>query len=402
MKSQLPKVLHQVCGRPMLGYVLDLVKAIKSESCVTVVGYKHEEVAGFIAHQTKVAIQKDLKGTADAVKCALPLLKRFSGTVLILYGDIPLLTKETVRKLIKRHKDTAASATILTATIDKPSGYGRILRDERGSVCGIVEEKDADDFHKEIKEINTGIICFNKKSLVKALEKVRPNNRKKEYYLTDCIGILYNKGALIESLELSDFNESLGVNSRLDLSKAQGLMQRRINERLMLSGITMVDPKTVFASFDARIGEDTVIYPFTVIEKNVTIGANCVIGPFIRVRQGTILKDKVTVGNFLEISRSVIGSKSQAKHFGFIGDSRIGKHVNIGAGTVTANYDGKNKNSTVIRDGAFIGCDTVLIAPVSVGNAAKTGAGSVVTRNTVIKNGLTVAGVPARPLKKNT
>ena len=400
MKSEAPKVLHTVCARPMLGYVLDLVTGLRISNVVTVLGFKHQEVRKIIGPGSKITVQKKLLGTADAVKVALPLLKNFKGTVVILYGDIPLLKKETIRNLIKRHRDYASTATLLTAKLEKPHGYGRILRDEYAGICGIVEEKDADDFQKDIKEINTGIICFQKNKLLEALKEVKPNNRKKEYYLTDVIQILYRKGYLIDSLEIQDVDQTMGVNSRVDLSKANKIMQQRINEEFMKQGVTIIDPATAFISFDAKIGQDTVIYPFTVIEKNVTIGRCCSIGPFIRLRSGAKLKEKVTVGNFLEISRSELGPRAVAKHFGFIGDTKIGSFVNVGAGTVTANYDGKNKNITVIEDNAFIGSDTVLVAPVKIGKGARTGAGSVVTRFTHVPAGTTVVGVPARPLKK--
>ncbi|MDD5730508.1 MAG: NTP transferase domain-containing protein [Candidatus Omnitrophica bacterium] len=402
MKSALPKVLHAVCRRPMLSFVLDMVKALKAKDVVSVLGYKHQEVSKFVSPGIKIALQKEIKGTADAVKIALAHLKSFKGTVLVLYGDNPLLKEETIKKLIKHHLDTGAHATLMTAKMEKPAGYGRILRDRYQSICGIVEEKDADDFQKAIKEINTGIVCFNKDSLTGVLKYIKPNNIKKEYYLTDAIGLLYKKGSLVESLEISDINEALGVNSRVELASANKIMQQRINEKLMKSGVTIIDPATAFISFDAKIGADTTIYPFTVIENNVKIGKQCMVGPFIRLRKGTVLKDQVTAGNFLEISRSKLGYKTTAKHFGFLGDCRIGSSVNVGAGTVSANYDGKNKNITVIKDRAFIGSDSVLVAPVRIGKNARTGAGSVVTRNKNIPDGTTVVGVPARPIKRST
>jgi bifunctional UDP-N-acetylglucosamine pyrophosphorylase / glucosamine-1-phosphate N-acetyltransferase len=398
MKSDLPKVLHAVCGRPMLGYVLDLVASLKMKKTVTVLGFKADAVRAFVGNASQTVVQKKLLGTADAVKEALPFLKNFSGPVIVLYGDIPLLQKQTIAKLIKRHEDSGAAATMLTAKVEKPLGYGRILRDAYCGICGIVEEKDADDFQKGIKEINTGIICFEKKKLVGALKKVKPNNRKKEYYLTDVIEILYKQGDLVESVVTPDVLETMGVNSRLELSQAQKIMQQRINEGFMKDGVSIIDPGSAFISYGVKIGQDTVIYPFTVIEKNVKIGKSCKVGPFARLREGTVLNNEVTVGNFLEISRSALGSKTLAKHFSYIGDSRIGKSVNIGAGTVTANYDGTHKNITVIDDGAFIGSDTVLIAPVKIGKAAKTGAGSVVRRNHHVAAGQTVVGVPAQAL----
>jgi bifunctional UDP-N-acetylglucosamine pyrophosphorylase/glucosamine-1-phosphate N-acetyltransferase len=328
------------------------------------------------------------------------LLKNFKGTVLVLYADNPLLKTETIKTLLDQHTKNNPDATLLTAHLDKPKGYGRILRDKYFSICSIVEEKDADEFQQAIKEVNTGIISFKKDRLSEALKYVRPNNRKKEYYLTDIIGILHKKGCLIEAVKIPDIEEALGINSRVDLAQANKIMQRRINEELMRNGISIIDPDTTFISYGAKIGRDTAIYPFTVIERGVKIGRRCFIGPFAHLRGDTLIEDDVAVGNFLEIVRSRISAKTIIKHFGYIGDSRIGRNVNIGAGTVTANFDGKKKNITVIKDNALIGSDTVLVAPVKIGKRAVTGAGSVVVKNKNVSDGVTVVGVPARPLIK--
>lgn len=400
MKSSTPKVLHPICGRPMLSFVLDLTRDLKINRTIVVLGHGHEQAKKYIASDIKTVIQKRLLGTADAVRQALPLLNNFKGTVLVLYADNPLLTKETISKLILAHRGNKSAATLLTAKIDKPAGYGRILRDEYSAICGIVEEKDADDFQKDIKEINTGIACFNKADLIKALRSVRANNRKKEFYLTDTIGILYRNGLLIENIESPDIQETLGVNSRVELAKANSVMQRRINEELMKSGISIVDPASAFIDYGAKIGRDCIIYPFTVIASDVKIGKRCAVGPFVHLRAGTRLGDDVTLGNFIEIVRSSLNAKTLMKHFSYIGDSSVGKSVNIGAGTVTANFDGIRKNKTVIKDRAFIGSDTVIIAPVKIGKAAKTAAGAVVVRNTRIPDGAVVAGIPAKILNK--
>ncbi|MCX5710527.1 MAG: NTP transferase domain-containing protein, partial [Candidatus Omnitrophica bacterium] len=378
MKSATPKVLHSICGRPMVSYVLDLTRELKLRTTVAVLGVGSAEVKKILPPGVKVAVQIKLVGTADAVKVALTQLKGFKGTVLILYGDIPLLKKETVDRLIKHHMQNDLDATILTAQVKKPAGYGRILRDKYSSISGIIEDKDADDVQKAIKEINTGIICFNKEKLAAALKDVRPNNRKKEYYLTDIIGLFHKKGYLIESVKIADLNEALGINSRVELAQANSIMQRRLNERYMHMGITITDPVTTFISFGTKIGLDTVIYPFTVIERDVKIGKRCFVGPFAHLREGTRLEDDVVAGNFIEITRSNLKAKTLAKHFSYIGDTRIGRNVNIGAGTVTANFDKGKKNITVIKDGASIGSDTILVAPVTVGRRAVTGAGSVV------------------------
>ncbi len=400
MKSSLPKVLHPLCSLPMLGYVLDLVSELKIKKFSVVLGYGHKQVKEFLKPGTKTVIQKKLLGTADAVKQVLPSLKSFHGAVLVLYGDNPLLKKETTEKLIKHHIENKSAATLLTAKTEKPFGYGRILRDKYASICGIAEEKDVDDFQKEIKEINTGIVCFDKDKLAGSLKYVKPNNIKKEYYLTDVIGILYKNGDLVDSVELPDINEALGINSRAELAQANKIMQRRIQDVLMKNGVTIVDPDTTFISYGVEIGQDTTIYPFTVIEKDVKIGFQCFIGPFAHLRPGTRLDNNVSVGNFIEIARSRLAGKTRAKHFGYIGDSKIGRSVNIGAGTVTANYDGKTKNRTQIGDRAFIGSDTILVAPVKIGKGAKTGAGSVVTRGKNVADNTVVVGVPAKPLKK--
>ena len=398
MKSEIPKIMHNICGRPMLGYVLDLVRSLKPEKTIAVLGYKHEAVAKELPAGVSAVIQKNLKGTADAVKQAMPKLKGFQGTILVLYGDTPLLKKESVDKLLKYHVENKLDATLLTARMNKPKGYGRILRDKYSSISAIVEEKDADDFEKAIKEVNTGIICFNKSSLESALKKVRPDNRKKEYYLTDTVKILYKEDKLVDGVKIADVQETLGINSRLELSRANVIMQQRINEKFMQGGVSVVDTYTTFINYGTEIGRDSVIYPFTVIERNVKIGKRCSVGPFAHLREGTKVSDDVTLGNFIETTRTNIGAKTFIKHFSYIGDTTVGAGVNIGAGTVTANFDGRSKHTTVIKDNALIGSDTVLVAPVKVGKGALTGAGSVIIKN--IPDNRKAVGVPARILKE--
>ncbi|MDD5432311.1 MAG: NTP transferase domain-containing protein [Candidatus Omnitrophica bacterium] len=398
MKSELPKVLHPVCGRPMLEFVLDTVRDLKIKDSVIVLGHKHQEVSKVLRSGIKTVIQKKVDGTASAVKIALFALGNFKGTILVLYGDIPLLRKETIAKLIKHHSANDLDATLLTANVDKPQGYGRILRDKYNTICGIVEEKDADEVQKEIKEINTGIVCFKKDKLISALKQVKPNNRKKEYYLTDTFGIIYNNKGLLDSVKVCDVDEAMGINSRIELAKANRIMQIRINEELMKEGVSIVDPASTFINFGTKIGQDTTIYPFTVIEKGVKIGKCCSVGPFVHLREDVEIADRSFVGNFLEIARSKIGSGCFAKHFCYLGDSSIGDNVNIGAGVVIANFNGKKKNPTVIKDNAFIGSDSILVAPVKIGKSAKTGAGSVVIKD--VSDNTTVVGIPARPIKK--
>jgi bifunctional UDP-N-acetylglucosamine pyrophosphorylase/glucosamine-1-phosphate N-acetyltransferase len=398
MKSGTPKVLHNLCGRPMLGYVLDLVASLKPKQVVAVLGFKQELVRKLIPEGVKVSIQKKLVGTAEAVMTGLAALKGFKGTVLILYGDNPLLKKETLKKLLDYHIKNNVDATLLTAQLKKPSGYGRIIRDKYFSICGIVEEKDADEVQKDIKEINTGIMAFKKESLAANLKHIRANNLKKEYYLTDIIGILAKKDYLVDGVKLEDSQEALGINTRAELAKANSLMRERINEKLMQDGVTIIDPASTFINFGTRIGIDTVIYPFTVIERGVKIGKRCSVGPFAHLREGAELKDDVTAGNFIEMVRAKIGAKTFVKHFSYIGDSSIGACVNIGAGTVTANFDGLRKNNTVIKNRAYIGSDTIIVAPVKIGRGAVTGAGSVIKKD--IPDNTVVVGVPARILRK--
>lgn len=399
MKSGLPKVLHQVCGRPMLSYVLDLAKGLGIKNTLVVTGHKRELLKDLLAdYKAKEVYQDKRLGTADAIKRCQPALKGFSGNIIVLYGDQPLLKKETLRELIQRHIKTRACATILSAYPDNPFGYGRIIRDNYSRITAIVEEKDASPGEKEIGEINTGIICFKKDSLFKIIPRIKSDNAKKEYYLTDAIKIMAQNGAVIESVSIrQDVQEAQGINSRIDLAQAIKAMRLRILEKFMLEGVTILDPDTTYIEEGVRIGRDTVIYPFTFIEKDVTIGNLCQIGPFCHLRPETVIEDKVTVGNFTEITRSRLGRDSFMKHFSYLGDTIVGKAVNIGCGTVVANFDGRNKNRTVIEDQAFIGSDTVLRAPVRIGRKAVTGAGSVVIKD--VAAGTVVAGVPARPLK---
>jgi bifunctional UDP-N-acetylglucosamine pyrophosphorylase / glucosamine-1-phosphate N-acetyltransferase len=398
MRSALPKVMHKICGRPMLGYVLGLASALKPKDTVVVLGHKSNLIKKEISSKVKIAIQSRLLGTADAVRVGLNKLSVNSGSVLILFADVPLLTKETLLKLIKRHFEGNADATLLTADASEPKGYGRVLRDKYFSICGIVEDKDADEFQRDIKEINTGIMCFDIAGLKRALTKVKRNNKKREYYLTDVIKVLHSQGKVLEGVKIKNKEEAMGINSKVELAEANAIMQSRINKKIMLSGVSILDVRSTFISYDVKIGEDSVIYPFTVIESNVKIGKRCSIGPFARLREGTRISDDVTLGNFLEVTRAKISEGTFAKHFCYIADSSVGKSVNIGAGAITANFDGLNKHRTVIKDKAFIGSDTIIVAPVKVGRSSKTGAGAVVLKD--IPDNNTAVGVPARTLKK--
>ncbi|MCX7662062.1 MAG: sugar phosphate nucleotidyltransferase [Candidatus Omnitrophica bacterium] len=394
-----PKVLFPLCGRPIINYSIELFNALGIKNKLVVLGYKWREIRNYIPSDFRIAIQRRLLGTADAVKVGLGLLKDFKGTVLILYADNPLFKKETLKKFIEYHFKTEADLTLLTSQLEEAKGYGRIIRDSRGLVCKIAEETDLNAYEKKIKEVNSGVFCFRKDSLSKVLNKIRLNPRKKEYYLTDIVELFYKQGFIIETFRLKDKEQILGINSLLDLARAQRIMQRRINQEYLRKGVNIVDPETTFISYGTIIGEGSTIYPFTIIEKNVKIGKFCTIGPFVHIRENTNIKDKATVGNFLELVRTDIGEETLAKHFGYLGDARIGRRVNIGAGVVTANFDGKKKNKTLIEDNTFIGSDTILVAPIRVKKNSLTGAGSVVTKD--VKENTVVVGVPAKPLKKD-
>lgn len=400
MKSHLSKVLHPVCGRPLIQYVFDVAKSVGSLKTCIVLGHQNEQVREALGPGIQIAIQKKLLGTADAVRCAQAAFRGYKGHVLVLCGDTPLLRKPTIRELIRKHKKSGAACTFLTAVVHDSSGYGRVIRGEKGAVLAIREETDATDYEKNIAEINVGVYCFKSELLFAAIREVALNRNKREFYLTDVVSIFADKSLKIETVETEEAEEGLGVNSREDLAFAEGVLRKRILSDLMLQGVTIVDPQTTYIHADVKIGRDTVIHPCTFIEENVKIGAHCSIGPFARLRPGTRIADHAEVGNFVEISRTQFGSASRAKHFSFLGDSVIGKSVNIGAGVVTANYDGVEKNKTYIADQAFIGSDSVLIAPVKVGRRAVTGAGCVVTKGKTVPDGGVIVGVPGKILSK--
>ncbi len=400
MKSDLPKVLHQVCGKPLIRHVLDVVKSVRSLKTYVVLGHGIDQVKSSLIDPVIIVEQKKLLGTADAVRSAAKHLTGYAGDVLILCGDTPLLTSETIRALIKHHRETRAACTVLTAVLECPEGYGRIVRDRNNQVVAIREHKNATDEERKIREINVGIYCFKSRQLQEYLKKIKLNSLKKEYYLTDIIELLAKAGLKVDALITTDPQEGLGVNTRADLAVAQSIIQKKILNKLMVEGVTIVDPSTIYIDAEVEIGQDTVIRPCTVIEKNVKVGRGCVIGPFARLRPGTTIDDHVEIGNFTEISRTQISSNSVMKHFSFLGDAIVGKKVNIGAGTVTANYDGVTKSATKIGDESFIGSDSILIAPVTIGKRALVGAGSVVTKGKIIPDGGVAVGVPARVIKR--
>ncbi|REJ20867.1 MAG: bifunctional UDP-N-acetylglucosamine diphosphorylase/glucosamine-1-phosphate N-acetyltransferase GlmU [Bacillaceae bacterium] len=412
MKSKLYKVLHPVCGKPMVQHVIDNVSKLQVDEIITVVGHGAEKVKSELGEQTLYVLQEQQLGTAHAVLQAAQYLEGKEGTTIVVCGDTPLITSETFEKLLKHHLETKAKATILTAEADDPTGYGRVIRNEEGLVEKIVEHKDATESERLVTEINTGTYCFDNSSLFEALKHVNNDNAQGEYYLPDVIEILKEKGEIISAFQTDSFEETLGVNDRIALSQAELIMKRRINQKHMKNGVTIVDPDNTYISADAEIGQDTVIYPGTVIIGKTVIGEECEIGPnseikdcqighntnirhsvvhdsqignqvnigpFAHIRPASVIDDGVKIGNFVEVKKSKIGKESKASHLSYIGDAEVGNGVNLGCGSITVNYDGKNKYLTKIEDGAFIGCNSNLIAPVTIGEGAYVAAGSTIT-----------------------
>ena len=399
MKSDLPKVLHQIKGKPIIYYVLKELTAVKKvKQIIVVLGHQSSQVREAVLSDFKgveFVLQTELSGTASAVKSAQ---KRICyNKVIVACGDAPLVKSKTFSAMVSGFKSRKSKARVLTACIDSKNELGVIIRDDKNAVCRISER--AVLAGKTVNnEVNSGVYFFDTATLVDCLSRISVNSVTKEYFLTDVIEIFYNHGASIESLKIKDYRQILGINDRIDLSAGEKIMQLRINQSFMEKGVTIIDPQTTFIEEGAKIGVNSIIYPFTFIEKGVIIGRNCSLGPFIHVRVGTKIKDFAQLGNFLEISRSIIGNGVKAKHFSYLGDAEIEENVNIGAGTVIANFDGKNKNKTVIEKNAFIGSNTVLVAPLKVCQGAMTGAGSVVTKD--VNAGEVVLGVPARVYKR--
>lgn len=397
MKSEKAKVLHALLGRPLIHHVLRSLRSAGVKDIVVVVGHQEDAVKKAAGDGVTFARQTEQKGTGHAVLSAEKALKGHGGLVFVLAGDAPLITPDTLKAMIAAHREAGAAATVLTCCIDDPSGYGRITRDESGKFLGIVEDGDATEKQKEIQEVNSGAYVFDSKDLFRALREVKVNAKKGELYLTDVLQILLGHQRKIATHRASDPAEVYGINSRRDLVAATNFLRWRILERHMDNGVTIVDPSTTFIEEDVTIGSDTVVLPYTVIEHDVKIGKGCEVGPFSHLRPGAVLDDGAEVGNFVEVKKSRIGPHSKAKHLTYLGDATLGAGVNIGAGTITANYDGKNKHATVIGDGVHIGSNTVLVAPVKIGKDATTGAGAIVLHD--VAAGDVVAGVPARSLR---
>ena len=400
MKSRTPKVLHKILGRTMLSYVIDSVTSSGVSDVVIVAGYGRQEIeAALEGEGVKVVLQKKLLGSGDAVSSARKAVKAGVTDVLVACGDAPLVRPATFKRLMAKHRESGASATVLTAIMKDPASYGRIVR-EGGRITKIVEKKDATPREEVIREINVGAYCFRAKDLFAALSGIGTDNAKKEYYLTDVIEILKKRSLAVESVLAEDESEAIGINTRNDLARASRVMKGSVISGLMSEGVTIEDPGTTTIYPGVKIGPDTTIYPNTVIESDVVIGRSCLVGPFARLRPGTKLCDGSEVGNFVELVRTTIGEKTKVKHHTYLGDAVVGKNVNIGAGTITSNFDGRKKNKTVIGNGAFIGVGAILIAPVKIGQRATVGAGCVVPKGKNVRPGETVVGVPARTLSK--
>ncbi|EON74643.1 bifunctional UDP-N-acetylglucosamine diphosphorylase/glucosamine-1-phosphate N-acetyltransferase GlmU [Lysinibacillus sphaericus] len=413
MKSKLYKVLHPVCGKPMVQHVVDHIQYLGVNRIVTVVGHGAEKVQHQLGEKSEYVLQAEQLGTAHAVQQAQAVLGNEEGTTLVVCGDTPLIRPETMKALFEHHQAKNAKATILTAVAENPTGYGRILRGDNGQVKQIVEQKDATAAQQLVKEINTGTYCFDNKMLFETLKHVKNDNVQGEYYLPDVIELLQKQGDIVEAFVTEDFEETLGVNDRVALSQAETLMRARINERHMRNGVTIINPEATYISPDAVIGCDTVIQPGSMIEGVTVIGEDCIIGPNTQiidsrvgdrtsvhssvVRESAIAEDTaigpfanirplsdigshVKIGNFVEVKKSKLGNDTKVSHLSYIGDAEIGSNVNVGCGSITVNYDGKNKFQTIIEDDVFVGCNTNLVAPVKVGKGSFIAAGSTITK----------------------
>ena len=386
MKSETtPKVLHEIMGKTLLGYVLDNVKNFVSEEFV-IVGHHAQEVEDFVKNNydnAKTVLQSPQLGTGHAVSMVCPSLENYDGLVLILCGDTPLVREETLKKFVEFHKSNNSDLTVMSTIFENPTNYGRIIREADNSLKCIVEEKDATPEQKAVKEVNAGIYCLNWAKIKSAFGQLKSNNAQGEYYLTDIISWGKEQKLNVNAYILEDSDEIYGINSRLNLAQATKMMNRRNIEKYMINGVTIVDPDSTWISEDTEIGQDTIIYPATYIEGKNKIGKNCKIGPCAHLRGGVEIVDNVKVGNFVEVKKAKISSNTNVGHLSYIGDAELGEHVNIGAGTITANYDplSKTKSKTILKDNVKIGSNSVLVAPVTVEEGANVGAGGIITKN---------------------
>jgi len=432
MRSQQPKVVHRVAGTPMVVHVTNAVRQAGVDRIVLVVGHGRQAVEDlFPPGAVEFVVQEEQLGTGHALMQAEDKVAQ-DETVLVLAGDTPLLQSATLKALVDYHQASGAIATVLSTEVDDPYGYGRIVRDAQGSFQCIVEEKDAGEEEKSIREINSGMYCLQVKDAFAALKDIGAGNAQGEYYLTEILQILMKNEKKVEVLLMDAREDIYGINDRVQLAQAEEILRRRKNEALMRSGVTIIDPHSTFIDNDVEIGNDTIIYPGTMIAgqtsigsgceigpgthitsstignnviiensriKEAQVGDECTIGPFAYLRPQAVLHRNVKVGDFVEIKKSVLGEGSKAPHLSYVGDAQVGKGVNIGAGTITCNYDGKNKWQTILEDGVFIGSNTNLVAPITVGANSVTGAGSTITRD-VPANTLAVERADQKNLKK--
>ena len=400
MRSEKAKVLHEVCGRPMIRYVVDAARGAGAKSVIVVVGFGADQVREALDGEADVhfAVQSRQLGTGDAVKACRPLLEGYQGPAWVLVGDEPLVRPEPLAVLLLRQKAEGAACLLGTAIVPDPAGFGRIVRDSAGRFLRIIEQRDCTPEQAAIAEVNPSCYVFELPGLWDALERLDTGNAQGEYYLTDAPALLQALRRKVLALPLLEPDDILGVNTRQHLAHAHAILQGRVVERLMTEGVSIVDPRNTYIDARAEIGPDTIVLPFTVISGVVKVGKGCRIGPFAHLRDGTILDDGAEVGAFVETSRAHFEAGARARHLAYLGDAHLGVNANIGAGAVTANFDGKAKGRTEIGAGAFIGSGSVLIAPVRIGEGATVGAGAVVPKGQDVANGQTVVGVPARPL----
>ena len=381
MKSKKSKLVQKIYGKEVVKRAVENAEKAGIKDIVAVVGYMKEEVMAVLGDSVKYAKQDEMLGTGHAVMQAKEYLRGKKGKVLVLNGDVPLIRPETLNKLIEKSIENKEYVTLLTAIYDNPTGYGRIVRDEGGNISAIVEEKDTTEEQKEIKEINAGIYCFDIEELLAALEKIQPNNAQGEYYLTDVIQIINEKGLKTGAVIVEDNTEILGINDRIQLEMLTKVLQMRINTEHMKKGVTIEDVNNTYIYDDVEIGMDTVIHPNTTIKSGVVIGEDCEIGPNAYIREGCKLANKVKIGSFVEIKKAIIGEGSKVPHLSYMGDCEIGEHCNIGCGTITCNYDGLHKSKTIIGNHSFIGSNTNLVAPVTLGDETFVAAGSTITED---------------------
>ena len=389
MNSKKTKLVHKLMGKELVSRVVEIAEKIDSDEILTVVGEQKEQVMEVLKERSRYVLQEEQKGTGDALLRTLPALETKDGQVVVLYGDVPIIRKETVEDLIDRNRNEREAVTFITAYLDNPTGYGRVVRDEIGQIVEIVEERDCTSEQKAIREINSGIYCFDIQALCEAIKEIKPHEGG-ELYLTDVIKELKDSGKKVGAMIIADNTEILGVNDRIQLELLSKVLQMRNNKYHMLNGVTIEDSATTYIYDNVKIGKDTVIHPNTTIKSDVVIGEDCELGPNAYIREKCNLADKVKIGNCVEIKKANIKKGSKVPHLSYMGDCEIGTGVNIGCGSITCNYDGVNKHKTVIGDDCFIGSNSNFVAPVNIGDNTLVAAGSTITED-VAKDSLAIA-----------